>query len=95
MGPSTGKSETHIALVRVDVVAVDTTGATLMGIDPTEIGYLQYCNGRIGEENINKIKIVGENLNKVRRGFKLHRDYHLQRNWQIPAEKLEKLLSRL
>jgi uncharacterized protein (DUF362 family) len=92
-GPSSGeKVETKIALAGTDAVAVDTVGVAVMGINPAEIGYLQYCNGRLGEGDFKKIKIVGEKIENVKRKFKLHSEAGFQKNWKIPEERLKKLL---
>jgi len=92
-GPSDGtKIDMKVALAGIDAVAVDTIATMTMGIDPKEIGYLQYCNGRIGEGDLSKIKVVGERIEDVKRKFKLHSEADFQKRWKIPEEKLAKLL---
>jgi len=84
--------EMGLALASTDFVAADTVAAYLMGFDPAEIGYLTYARGRLGVGGLSQIEVRGERLESLRRRFKPHRDYEEQKRWQIPAEKLAKLL---
>ena len=84
--------EMGLALASTDFVAADTVAAYLMGFDPAEIGYLTYARGRLGVGELSQIEVRGERLESLRRRFKPHRDYEEQKRWQIPAEKLAKLL---
>jgi uncharacterized protein (DUF362 family) len=92
-GPVNGTPvEMGLALASTDFVAADTVATYLMGFDPSEVGYLTYASGRLGVGDLNKIKVVGEDPSRLRRSFKPHRDYKEQLRWQIPAERLAKLL---
>jgi uncharacterized protein (DUF362 family) len=92
-GPVSGTPvELGLALASTDFVAADTVTTWLMGFDPSEVGYLTYANGRLGVGDLEKIRIVGEDINPLKRRFRPHQDYEAQRKWQIPHGKLEKLL---
>ncbi|MCX8188419.1 MAG: DUF362 domain-containing protein [Nitrososphaeria archaeon] len=94
-GPVSGTPvEMGIVIASTDAVAADTVGAYIMGFDPDEIGYLHYLKkAGIGEGSIEKIEIIGEKLENVRRKFKPHITYSLQRKWKIEDFNIEKLLS--
>ena len=81
-----------VALASTDFVAADTVGAYIMGFDPTEIGYLTYANGRLGEGDLSRIKVTGEEPSEVRRKFRPHQRYLAQKEWQIPPDTLNRLL---
>lgn len=85
-GPGNGDPvEMRVALSGVDFLSVDTVTCFLMGIDPSEIGYLYYCSERrkekLGLENFN---IKGNvPLKEVRREFKLPSNYEKQLKWKM------------
>ena len=55
-----------------DMVAVDTVGAMVMGIDPGKAKYLRLAEERgLGVSNTEEIDIRGENIDDVKRGFRL------------------------
>jgi uncharacterized protein (DUF362 family) len=81
-----------IALASTDFIAADTVGTYLMGFNPSEIGYLTYARGRLGEGHLSKIEVVGENITDQRRKFRPHRDYLKMKNWHIPSQTLNQLL---
>jgi hypothetical protein len=55
----------------VDFVAVDAVGAYIMGFDPLEINHIRYCYEMgLGEADLKRITILGENLDAVRRQFR-------------------------
>ena len=83
-----------VALAGTDYIAVDTVAAYLMGFDPDGIGYLHYANGRLGEGDLSKIKVVGEDPAKHRVSFKPHRTIASQRQWRIPEDTMRQLLER-
>ncbi|MEM2922057.1 MAG: DUF362 domain-containing protein [Candidatus Bathyarchaeia archaeon] len=93
-GPVSGTPvEWGVAIVSTDFVAADTVATYLMGFNPNEVGYLTYARGRLGVGDLNQIQVVGENPEPLKRKFKPHRGYEEQKNWQIPSEKLAKLLA--
>jgi len=81
-----------VALAGLDPVAVDAVSAYMMGFNPMDIGYIYYCHKfGLGDANIENIRVVGENIEVLKRKFKPHRTINRQLNWRIPQE----LLSRL
>ncbi|MEM3545870.1 MAG: DUF362 domain-containing protein [Candidatus Bathyarchaeia archaeon] len=81
-----------VALAGLDPVAVDSVAAYIMGFDPMNIGYIYYCHKfGLGNANIENIKIIGENIETVKRRFKPHRSIDKQLNWRIPQELLSQL----
>jgi hypothetical protein len=64
-----------------------------MGFDPNEIGYLHYLKTTgFGEGNLERIDVIGENVDNIRRKFKPHSSYRAQREWKISEDLLAKLL---
>jgi len=93
-GPVSGTPvDMGIVIASTDPLAADTVGAYIMGFDPDDIGYLHYIKmAGMGEGDINKIEIVGERLEDVRRKFRTHSTYTSQRMWRIEEEILNKIL---
>lgn len=84
-GPSYGRAvPMGIALSGLDFLAVDSTGARLMGFDPKEIGYLYYCWRKgLGELEQDKIEIIGNSsVSACRKKFKPHSGLEKQRQWK-------------
>ena len=71
MGPAGGTwVDMGLILASTDVVAMDAVCCHLMGIDPDEVMTLRFAQRtRLGETDINKIQVVGENLAEHRRRF--------------------------
>jgi len=62
--------EMNLVIAGIDPVAVDAVGAAVMGIEPTEVKHLVLAEKKgLGTSNLNKITILGENIEKVRRKF--------------------------
>lgn len=60
----------HVVLAGMDAVAVDAVGATLMGFDPQDIGYLVYCSEQgLGVIDMAKIDAPPLQLDRLRRTF--------------------------
>jgi len=54
-----------------DMVAVDTIGTAVMGIDPKRVGYLKLAEERgLGVSNIKEIEVLGESIEDVQREFR-------------------------
>lgn len=81
-GPVAGEGiKIGIAIASTDPVKADALGAKIMGFEPEEIGYLYYCHqGGVGTITLDDV--VGADINEVRKSFRPHRDYGLQRGWQ-------------
>jgi uncharacterized protein (DUF362 family) len=93
-GPVSGTPvDMGTVIASTDPLAADTVGAYIMGFDPDDIGYLYYIKmAGMGEGDIDKIEIVGERLENVRRKFRPHSTYTSQRMWRIEGEILNKIL---
>jgi len=93
-GPVSGTPvDMGTVIASTDPLAADTVGAYIMGFDPDDIGYLHYIKmAGMGEGDIDKIEIVGERLENVRRKFRPHSTYTSQRMWRIEEEILNKIL---
>ncbi len=53
-----------------DMVAVDSVGASVMGVNPVEVPYLGMAQERgLGVSNMADIEVLGENISDVRRTF--------------------------
>lgn len=70
-GPKNGKpKEMNLIIAGRDPVAVDTVMAELMGFDSSKILHFINCNLRgLGENRIDKIKVVGEKIENHRQLF--------------------------
>ena len=79
-------------LTRFDALAADVVGATRMGFDANNVGYLHHRKRlglRIGE--LDQIEIVGNaTLTECARHFQPHRGTRRQRRWR--SRRAERLL---
>ena len=63
--------EMNTIIAGADFVAVDAVGAYVMGFDPMQINHVRYAHEMgLGVANLNKISILGENPDAVRRAFR-------------------------
>jgi len=84
-GPGGGNPvDLGVVVASRDVLAADTVMAEIMGFDSKEIGYIYYADRiKLGEGKIERIEILGEAIEDVRREFKPHRNYYeSQANWR-------------
>jgi len=73
------EDEVHGSPVRMDLiiagedmVAVDSVATAVMGIDPGKVKYLRLAEERgLGISNLDDIEVVGEDIERVKRRFKL------------------------
>ena len=89
-GPNSGLPvPSRIALASTDYVAADRVGVEAMGIDPSWVGYLDYC-GRtgVGAYDLDRIDVRGERLADVKRTYQLHRDIERMLEWMGPMRDL-------
>ncbi len=80
-GPVDG-SPVHLKTViaSADPVKADGLAARLIGFEPEEIGYLYYLQEeKMGEYSLEKL--VGDDLQRLRRKFKPHGTYDIQCQW--------------
>jgi hypothetical protein len=87
-GPIGGTRVDHrVCVVSADYLAADTVGATLMGIDPANIGYLTYlAAANVGESDLTKMEILGEPVAKLAKKYQLGFSSQNQLQWKIAAK---------
>ncbi len=83
-GPINGTRVDHrVCVVSTDYLAADTVGASLMGIDPADIGYLTYlAAAKAGESDPAKMEILGEPIAKLARKYRLESSIERQLQWK-------------
>jgi uncharacterized protein (DUF362 family) len=86
-GPIGGTRVDHrVCVVSTDYLAADTVGASLMGIDPGDIGYLSYlASAKVGESDLSKMEILGEPVAKLAKKYQLAPSIQNQLQWKNPA----------
>jgi len=71
-GPIQGEArEVGVLLFGRDPVAVDSTGARLMGVDPSKLGYLSDAGAFLGNVTDDRIEMRGEALSRFRTDFRV------------------------
>jgi len=61
-----------LIIAGADMVAVDAVATAVMGIDPRRVGYLRIAEKRgLGTADLNKIEVLGEKIEDVKKKFKL------------------------
>jgi uncharacterized protein (DUF362 family) len=83
-GPGAGDPvDWRVALAGTDPLAVDVLTAHLMGFDPAQVGYLQYCRQMgLGVGTLDQIDVVG-NIVLEQRSFRPHPTYQRQLQWRL------------
>ncbi|MEJ2191882.1 MAG: DUF362 domain-containing protein [Nitrospirota bacterium] len=71
-----------VAVASVDPLKADGLGVRLMGLDPADIGYLFYLE-RDGYGDYSLEGLVGENVERYCRQFRMHSRYAEQRKWRV------------
>jgi uncharacterized protein (DUF362 family) len=62
--------ESNLILAGVDMVATDTVGSAVMGLDPGSIRHVQMAAKRgLGIGDLERIKVIGEPIESVRKPF--------------------------
>ena len=86
-GPNSGTPVDHrVCVVGMDCLASDRVALELMGIHHADVGYLNYCaDAGMGEWDVNKIEVVGQNLNDHIRKYKLNDNVEKQLTWKQAA----------
>jgi uncharacterized protein (DUF362 family) len=85
-GPVSGDPvEWRTVIASTDFVAADALTVELMGLDPSEIGYIHYCGHQgLGCGRIEEMEIVGNvSLDEARHSFRPHPDTPRQRHWRL------------
>jgi len=85
-GPTRGTPVDHrICIAGLDWMSVERIGLELMGINPANLGYLKYCaETGMGQFDLNKIEIIGEQLANHIRTYKLPNNMDRQLQWMTP-----------
>lgn len=86
IGPENGDPvDWRIALAGVDALAVDSLTTYLMGFDPKQVGYLDYCRRLgLGVGELDQIDILGgTDPDFVREQFHPHPIYRQQCKWHL------------
>ena len=93
-GPTGGTTvPSRIAISSTDYVAADSVGVEAMGIDPSWVGYLQFCGqAGLGETNLSKIDIRGAKLADVTRKYKMHEQIERELKWMGTMEEVPEKL---
>ncbi len=73
--------ELGVAVASTDPLKADGVGARLMGLEPQDIGYLYYLQEE-GWGDYSLEGLVGDDIKQVRKIFKLHPTYNIQKNWK-------------
>jgi len=73
--------EMGAAVSSTDPLKADGIGARLLGLEPEDIGYLYYLQ-KDGLGSYSLDGLVGEGIEGVRRKFKLHPTYGIQKRWK-------------
>ena len=83
-GPEYGTSvDIGIAISSIDPLAADRVACEVMGVHVNKVGYLYYCSEkRLGESDLEKINVTGQNLNEFIRPFRLHSKVEEQYMWK-------------
>jgi uncharacterized protein (DUF362 family) len=86
-GPLAGQPVDHkVCVASLDYLAADCVGATLMGVNPMDMGYLYYLSqAKVGESDLSKMEIVGGDPKKLARKYQLNRSAEMQMTWKQPS----------
>ena len=91
--------EKNVILASADQVALDAVQAKLMGFDPMSIGFIRLAHEMgLGNGDISKIEIVGEDISKINWGLKSSENTLASRGQKLiywgPLKPLENFLLR-
>lgn len=83
-GPTSGTEiKSGWVAAGLDFLAVDSLGAYLMGFELDNIGYLKLCHEEsLGNAYPNKVKVIGEKPEDLRKIFQPHSTYSSQIRWR-------------
>lgn len=83
-GPIDGNPiDVGIAISSIDPLAADRVACEVMGVDVNKVGYLHYCSEKdLGESDLEKIDVRGQNLNECIRPFRVHSMVEEQYKWR-------------
>ena len=80
-GPVAGKGVfLGCAIASADALKADGIGARVIGLEPSEIGYLHYLSKMgLGDYSLNGL--VGDKIEEARKRIKMHPTYDVQKRW--------------
>jgi uncharacterized protein (DUF362 family) len=86
-GPISGTAVDHrVCVVSTDYLAADTVGASLMGINPTDMGYLTHlAAANVGEFDVTKMEILGEPIAKLTKKYQTSPSIQQEMQWKTPS----------
>jgi uncharacterized protein (DUF362 family) len=86
-GPMSGTKVDHrVCVASADYLAADAVGAVLMGIKPTDIGYINYlASAKVGESDLSKMEILGGSAEKLAKKYQLGPSAQQQMQWKTPS----------
>ena len=89
-GPGSGTPVPHrVAVASTDYIAADRVGVEVMGVNPAWMGYLIYCwQVGLGQFDLAKIDVRGEDIAALRRPYLLHRDNERELQWMGPLNEV-------
>jgi|Deesub1362B_J571_1020462.scaffolds.fasta_scaffold00892_3 uncharacterized protein (DUF362 family) len=80
-GPINGEPvKMNVCIASTDALKADGIGVRIMGLEPEEIGYLYYA-AHEGLGDYSTDGLLGEKIEKVRKTFRMHSTYEIQRKW--------------
>jgi uncharacterized protein (DUF362 family) len=89
-GPSEGTLvPSRVAIASTDFVAADRVALAAMDIDPTWVGYLNFCaQAGLGQNDLAKIELRGAKLADVTRKYRMHADIERELRWMGPMKEV-------
>jgi len=89
-GPASGTPvPSRLAIASTDFIAADRVGVEAMGVNPDWMAYLHYCGlAGVGQFDLQRIDIRGEQLAAVQKKYRLHRDLDKQLEWMGPLKEV-------
>ncbi len=89
-GPASGTAvPSRIAIASTDFVAADRVAVETMGIDPSWVGCLQFCNQcGLGENDLSKIEVRGPKLAEVTKKYQMHDNVQQALKWMGPMKEV-------
>ena len=87
-GPINGTEVDHrVTIAGMDWLAVDRVAGALMGVDPANVGYMNFAaDAGLGQYDLDKIEIVGETLANHVKTYTMSRNIEKQLEWLVPLK---------
>ncbi|MGA2255161.1 MAG: DUF362 domain-containing protein [Thermoguttaceae bacterium] len=93
-GPNDGTLvPSRLAIASTDYIAADRVGIAAMGIDPSWVGYLNFCaQCGLGQYELAKIDIRGAKLTEVARKYRMSDEIQRELRWMGPMNEVPEKL---